>query len=86
MVIMSSATDVIVNPDTYLTGVPHAEFARLRARSAVVRMDEPALPPWPAGPGFCGVVRHAEIKQVMRDPATYSSCPTCTPTPTTSPS
>ncbi len=70
---MSSATDVIVNPDTYLTGVPHAEFTRLRAESAVVWMDEPALPPWPAGPGFWGVLRHAEIKQVMRDPATYSS-------------
>jgi cytochrome P450 len=73
MAIMSSATDLFVNPDTYVTGVPHAEFTRLRAESAVVWMDEPALPPWPAGSGFWGVLRHAEIKQVMRDPATYSS-------------
>jgi len=70
---MSTDTDAIVNPDTYLDGVPHAAFARLRAESAVVWMDEPAVPPWPAGPGFWGVLRHAEIKTVMRDPATYSS-------------
>jgi cytochrome P450 len=77
MVIVPSDTDTdtaaIVNPDTYLRGVPHDVFARLRAQAAVVWMDEPAVPPWPAGPGFWGVVRHAEIKQVMRDPATYSS-------------
>ncbi len=66
-------TDVIVNPDTYLAGVPHDVFARLRAAAPVVWMAEPAVPPWPAGPGFWGVVRHAEIKEVMRDPGTYSS-------------
>ncbi len=73
MAIMSRDTDVVVSPDTYLRGVPHEVFARLRARAAVVWMDEPAVPPWPAGPGFWGVLRHAEIKQVMRDPATFSS-------------
>ncbi|WP_460391348.1 cytochrome P450 [Actinophytocola sediminis] len=67
---MSSDTELIVNQDTYLTGVPHAAFARLRAESAVVWMDEPPQPP---GPGFWGVLRHEEIKQVLRDPATYSS-------------
>jgi cytochrome P450 len=73
MAIMSSDTDVVVSPDTYLADIPHAAFARLRRESAVIWMDEPEVPPWPAGPGFWGVVRHAEIKQVMRDPATYSS-------------
>lgn len=73
MVIVPTDTDVIVNPDTYLSGVPHDVFARLRGESAVVWMEEPAVPPWPEGSGFWGVVRHAEIKQVMRDPATYSS-------------
>ncbi|HYQ66339.1 cytochrome P450 [Actinophytocola sp.] len=70
---MSTDTDVIVDPDTYLTNIPHAVFARLRTNHAVVWMDEPAVPLWPTGPGFWGVLRHAEIKQVMRDPATYSS-------------
>jgi cytochrome P450 len=73
MAIMSTDTDVIVDPDTYLTGIPHAVLARLRTEHAVVWMDEPEVPLWPTGPGFWGVLRHAEIKQVMRDPATYSS-------------
>ena len=38
---MSADTDAIVDPDTYVTGVPHEVFARLRAESAVVWMDEP---------------------------------------------
>ncbi|MGH3763230.1 cytochrome P450 [Actinophytocola sp.] len=70
---MSADTDVIVDPDTYLTGVPHEAFARLRAESAVIWMDEPAIDRWPAGPGFWGVVRHAEVKEVMRNPSVYSS-------------
>ena len=73
MATMSSDTDTVVNPDTYLDDIPHATLARLRAASAVVWMDEPEVPIWPTGPGFWGVLRHAEIKQVMRDPATYSS-------------
>ena len=70
---MSSDTDIVVSPDTYLDDIPHATFTRLRAESAVVWMDEPEVPLWPTGPGFWGVLRHAEIKQVMRDPATFSS-------------
>jgi cytochrome P450 len=73
LVTMSSQTDAIVSPETYLTGIPYDTLTRLRNESAVVWMDEPAQPPWPAGPGFWGVLRHAEIKQVMRDTATYSS-------------
>jgi cytochrome P450 len=73
MAIMSSDTEVIVNPDTYLDDIPHAAFARLRAQEALVWMEEPEVPLWPTGPGFWGVLRHAEIKQVMRDPVTYSS-------------
>lgn len=73
MATMSSDTDIVVSPDTYLGGIPHTTLARLRNESAVVWMDEPEVPLWPTGPGFWGVLRHAEIKQVMRDPATYSS-------------
>ncbi|MPZ82959.1 MAG: cytochrome P450 [Actinophytocola sp.] len=70
---MSVDTSVIVDPDTYLTGVPHEVFADLRSDSAVGWMDEPAIDSWPAGPGFWGVVRHAEVKEVMRNPTVYSS-------------
>lgn len=70
---MSSDTDLIVDPDTYVTGVPYETFARLRDEAAVVWMDEPPVDSWPAGPGFWGVLRHAEVKEVMRNPAVYSS-------------
>jgi cytochrome P450 len=70
---MPADTTVIVDPDTYLTGVPHEAFARLREQAAVVWMDEPAVDSWPAGPGFWGVLRHAEVKEVMRNPTVYSS-------------
>ena len=40
---MSSDTDVIVNPDTYVAGIPHATFARLRAEAAVVWVDDGIL-------------------------------------------
>lgn len=70
---MPADTAAIVDPDTYLTGVPYETFARLRAESAVVWMDEPAVDHVPAGPGFWGVLRHAEVKEVMRNPAVYSS-------------
>ncbi|MFD8708778.1 cytochrome P450, partial [Kitasatospora sp. NPDC059648] len=28
---------------------------------------------WPAGPGYWAVLRHADVKQVLRDPAVFSS-------------
>ena len=70
---MSADTTAIVDPDTYLTGVPHETFAALRDEAAVVWMAEPPIDRSRAGPGFWGVVRHAEVKEVMRDPAVYSS-------------
>src|SRR5262245_25691063 len=70
---MPDDTATIVDPDTYLTGVPHDVLARLRDEAAVVWMAEPAVDGWPAGPGFWGVLRHAEVKKVMRNPAVYTS-------------
>ncbi|HEY7596501.1 MAG TPA: cytochrome P450 [Actinophytocola sp.] len=70
---MPADTAAIVDPDTYLTGVPHDQLARLRAKSAVTWMDEPPIDRLPAGPGFWGVLRHAEVKEVMRNPAVFSS-------------
>jgi cytochrome P450 len=70
---MSVDTNVIVDPDTYVTGVPYETLARLREESAVVWLDEPAVDSWPAGSGFWAVLRHAEVKEVMRTPAVYSS-------------
>jgi cytochrome P450 len=36
-------------------------------------MDEPAVDAWPAGPGFWAVLRHADVKRVLRNPAVFSS-------------
>jgi cytochrome P450 len=70
---MPRDADVVVDPDTYLTGVPYDAFARLRATAPVVWMDEPRIDWQPQGPGFWAVLRHAEVKEVMRDPEVYSS-------------
>ncbi|HZV52388.1 MAG TPA: cytochrome P450 [Candidatus Dormibacteraeota bacterium] len=66
-------TEVVFDPDTYVRGVPHAAFARLRAREAVSWVEELPVDSWPAGPGFWAVWRYAEVRAVLRDPATFSS-------------
>ncbi|MFL6145304.1 MAG: cytochrome P450 [Labedaea sp.] len=70
---MSSDSAVVMNPDTYLTGVPYAALARLRADAPVGWMAEPAVDSWPAGPGFWAVLRHADVRRVLRTPAVFSS-------------
>ncbi|WP_269859073.1 cytochrome P450 [Streptomyces sp. RPT161] len=54
----------ILSPDTYAHGMPHAAFRRLRARAAVVRFEEQ---------GVVAVLRHAEVRQVLRSPRLFSS-------------
>ncbi|MFD0540001.1 hypothetical protein ACFQY7_45720 [Actinomadura luteofluorescens] len=60
-------------PATYAAGVPYATFAELRAASPVAWVGEPAVGPWPAGPGFWAVFRHADVKHVLRSPDLFSS-------------
>ncbi|XVQ11520.1 cytochrome P450 [Spirillospora sp. CA-255316] len=60
-------------PATYATGVPYGTFQRLRAQSPVCRIPEPAVGPWPAGPGYWAVFRHADVKHVLRTPELFSS-------------
>ncbi|MGW4523038.1 cytochrome P450 [Amycolatopsis sp. NPDC004378] len=52
----------ITDPDTYVRGVPYDELARLRAASPVVRVDD-----------FWAVLRHADVRRVLRDPGLFSS-------------
>src|SRR5690625_3697942 len=63
----------IVNPDTYVEGVPHELFAELRKQGSVVWVDEPPIDHWPAGPGFWAVLSHAEVSHVLRTPQVFSS-------------
>ncbi len=58
---------------TYRTGAPHAAIDRLRAAGPVVRVPEPAVGGWPAGPGYWAVLGHAETKEVLLDAARFSS-------------
>ncbi|MPY78848.1 MAG: cytochrome P450 [Actinophytocola sp.] len=70
---MTSDAATVIDPDTYTRGVPYDALARLRARGPVVWLDEPAVDSWPAGPGFWAVLRHAEVRTVLRTPQVFSS-------------
>jgi cytochrome P450 len=53
-------------------------FAKLRAEAPVSFHAEPVPPPdipYPQGPGFWAVTRHADVMQVSRDPDTFRSWP-----------
>ncbi|MFI6482119.1 cytochrome P450 [Nonomuraea sp. NPDC050663] len=60
-------------PQTYARGVPYELFARLRRESPVCWVEEPAVGPWKAGPGYWAVFRHRDVKHVLRTPEDYSS-------------
>ena len=66
-------TAEIFHPQTYAHAVPYARFADLRRTAPVCWIDEPAIGAWPAGPGYWGVFKHADVKRVLRDPQTFSS-------------
>ncbi len=53
--------------DTYISGVPHEEFARLRAQSPVCWIDEPK------GSGFWAVTKYQDIIDISRDVETFTS-------------
>ncbi|MFI9201477.1 cytochrome P450 [Streptomyces sp. NPDC053048] len=70
-----SAPDLVTvfDPATYARGVPHSLFRALRDHSPVCRVPEPAVGPWPEGPGYWAVFRHADVKHVLRTPELFSS-------------
>jgi cytochrome P450 len=70
---LATDTAAILNPDTYVAGVPHEAFARLRREAPVTWVEEPPIDNWPAGTGFWAVLRHADVQQVLRTPKVFSS-------------
>ncbi|MBA8955469.1 cytochrome P450 [Actinomadura namibiensis] len=60
-------------PATYAAGVPYAMFRRLREETPVAWIPEPPVGPWPAGTGYWAVLRHADVRHVLRTPADFSS-------------
>ncbi|MFC5287974.1 cytochrome P450 [Actinokineospora guangxiensis] len=55
-------TAALMDPDTYVDGVPHALLAELREQASVHRVGD-----------FWAVLRHAEVRHVLRSPTVFSS-------------
>lgn len=63
---MSSELDVY-DLDTYVQGIPHDRFRRLRREEPVHFHEEPG------GKGFWAVTRYADVVAISKDPKTFSS-------------
>ncbi len=73
MAIDQARANRIFLPGTYAEGVPYGLFRELRAEAPVCWVEEPEVGPWPAGPGYWAVLRHADVKHVLRTPELFSS-------------
>lgn len=60
----------LLSPASFDGGQPHAQFRWLREQAPVYRHAEPD------GPGFWAVTRHADVRAIGRNSATFSSEPT----------
>jgi cholest-4-en-3-one 26-monooxygenase len=61
--------DDLTSPDTFVAGVPHELFARLRREAPVARTCGAD------GQSFWSVTRHEDVVRISRDPKTFSSNP-----------
>ena len=70
-----TATEVpdVFDPRRYATGVPHADFAWLRAHEPVSWQPEHRVGDWPEGPGFWAVTRYRDVVRVLKSPDEFSS-------------
>ncbi len=68
-----SDSEVIYSPDTYVRAVPYDALARLRSSTPVAWIEERPVDDFPAGPGFWAVLRHADVRHVLREPKLFSS-------------
>lgn len=63
----------LFDPLTYEEGVPYELLAQLRRQTPVCWVEEPGLLGSSAGPGFWAVLRHDDVKAVLRDHSRFSS-------------
>ena len=70
---MSADPAPLVDPRTYVDGVPYDLLAALRATSPMVWVEEPPLLGLPGGPGFWLVLWHADVTDVLKQPRPFSS-------------
>ncbi len=68
-----SDSELIFSPDTYVRSVPYDALARLRATTPVAWIEEKPVDDFPAGPGFWAVMRHADVRHVLREHKLFSS-------------
>ncbi|WP_308285619.1 cytochrome P450 [Actinoplanes hulinensis] len=61
------------DPDIYLHGIPHTEFAELRRTEPVCWIPQPRGSAGFDDEGYWAVTRHADVMTVSRDSDTYSS-------------
>ena len=67
-------TEVVHDPATYVEGAPLDVLDRLRETDpGVVWVAEPPVPGSTGGPGYWLVLRHADVKMVLREAETFSS-------------
>jgi cytochrome P450 len=67
-------TEVVHDPGTYVEGAPLDVLDRLREQDpGVAWVEEPPAPGYDGGPGYWLVLRHADVKAVLRDADTFSS-------------
>ena len=59
----------IANPAVYLDGIPHAGFTAIRETEGLVWHSYGAN----AASGFWAVTRHAEVREVSKNPEVFSS-------------
>lgn len=68
-----SDLEFLYNPERYELGAPLEELSALRQQTAVLWVEEHALPQWAQGPGFWLVLRHRECLEVLKNPSLFSS-------------
>ncbi|MFB7664966.1 cytochrome P450 [Kitasatospora sp. NPDC056138] len=73
MILDQAQVNRLFLPETYAEGVPYGLFRELRSTAPVCRVEEPPVGNWPAGPGYWAVLRHADVKYVLRTPELFSS-------------
>lgn len=62
----------LMNLDNFVEGHHHEMFKLLRREAPVHRQSEPD-----GGPGFWAITKHADVVGISRNPALFSSAPTC---------
>ncbi|MFW5417607.1 cytochrome P450 [Nocardiopsis sp. CNT-189] len=69
----AGAAPDVFDPRVFAEGLPHRALRLLRDTDPVSWQEEHEVGPWPAGPGFWAVTRHADVRHVLRTPEVFSS-------------